>query len=103
MEGSRASGTPEERDEMVKATILRAAHESGAEAENMAVRWAAKIVVVELMQVGGMDAVRGELVGAVQNTEMAVLRCSRCNRCRSGSRGARWHQKQRRQQMRQRQ
>ena len=62
-EGSRASGTPEER---VEATIVRAARESGAEAESMAVQRAAEIVVVESMQVGGMEAARGGIAGAVQ-------------------------------------
>ena len=53
-EGSRTRGTPEE---MVEAAIVRAARESGAEAENTAVRRAAEIVVVESMQVGDMEAV----------------------------------------------
>ena len=51
---------------MVEAAIVRAALESGAKAESMVVRRAAEIVVVESMQVGDMDAARGEIAGAVQ-------------------------------------
>ena len=50
---------------MVEAAIVRAALESGAKAESMAVRRAAEIVVVESMQVGDMEAARGEIAGAV--------------------------------------
>ena len=54
-EGSKVSGT-----------VVRAARASGTEAVNMAVRRAAEIVVVESMQIGDMEAARGEIAGAVQ-------------------------------------
>ena len=62
-EGGKASGTPEG---MVEAAVVRAARASGAEAGNMAVRRAAEVVVLESMQVGDMEAARGEIAGAVQ-------------------------------------
>ena len=51
---------------------------SGAEAVDMVVRRAAEIVVVESMQVGGMEAARGNIAGAVQAmgwgaTEAAIM------------------------------
>ena len=71
-EGSKASGTPEG---MVEAAVVRAARASGAEA-GMAVRQAAEIVVVESMQVGDMEAARGETAGAVQAMGWVVAKAT---------------------------
>ena len=62
-EGSKASGTPEG---MVEAAVVRAARASGSEAKSLVVRRAVGIVIVESMQVGDMEAARGEIAGAVQ-------------------------------------
>ena len=58
---TRESGTPEEMadadaERERKAGGVRVARASGAEAVNMAARRAAKIMVVESMQAGGMEA-----------------------------------------------
>jgi hypothetical protein len=68
-EGSRTRGTPEE---MVEAAVVRAARASGSEAKSLAVRRAVEIVIVESMQVGGVEAAREEIARAVQAMGWAV-------------------------------
>ena len=62
----------------MQATIMRAARKMGTQAEDEAVRRAAKAVVVEAMQVGDMEADLAEIAEAVQamgwcGAEQAVM------------------------------